>query len=175
VRLEKPLYQDVAADIREIYRTACLARWDFEQYVTSVLHLADRREAVARYDGHGTSNPSFGPRSSHAKGVVRFSGVFDEDDGRREISDESDQVAVQGTVIRLEDLSLLSEELWSRAEEYLASLNTVIAICGRYFGQEEGDGGDMSGTWSEEDDCGSYEEGEDEEEQPQEQEEEEEG
>jgi hypothetical protein len=182
VRLEKPLYQDVAADLREIYRTASSARWEFEEFVTKVLQSPDlppREDMATRTRGQGkkelSDHPSSGPRSSHSKGVVRFSEVFDEDDGRREICHDSNQaLRVGGVPVRLEDLSSLSEELSWRAEEYLASLNTLIVICGRYFGQEEdeeGGSGEMSGTWSEED-CGSYEEDGDGEEADEEEEEE---
>jgi hypothetical protein len=147
-RLETPLYQDAAADIREIYRTACLARWDLEQYATSLLQSADRKQIISRSNSKDlTSNPQV--KSCHSKGVVRFSGVFDDEDETRARSlSDSEQ-------IDLEDLSLFSNEVSLKSLEYLAALNTIIIICGKYFGQEEESG------WS---DGSSYEDGEEEEE-----------
>jgi hypothetical protein len=130
-RLETPLYQDAAADIREIYRTTCMARWDLEQYVASLFQSRNGREILSRSNSKDlTSQPQ--AKSCHSKGVVRFCGVFDDEDETRTRSlSDSDQQ------IDLEDLSLFSNEVSMKSLEYLAALNTIIVICGKYFGQEE--------------------------------------
>lgn len=150
VRLETPLYQDAAADIREIYRTTCMARWNFEQFVVSLLRSPKGKELISKI------SPREQSKSIQSKGVVRFSGIFDED-AQREF-DDSDS-------INLDDLNLFSSELYHKAEDYLASLNTIISICGRYFGQEEEYVGRSSNWNMEGSNDSSYEDGEEEEEE----------
>eukprot|EP00603_Paraphysomonas_imperforata_P010621 CAMPEP_0114451594 /NCGR_PEP_ID=MMETSP0104-20121206/1066_1 /TAXON_ID=37642 ORGANISM="Paraphysomonas imperforata, Strain PA2" /NCGR_SAMPLE_ID=MMETSP0104 /ASSEMBLY_ACC=CAM_ASM_000202 /LENGTH=483 /DNA_ID=CAMNT_0001623791 /DNA_START=1 /DNA_END=1452 /DNA_ORIENTATION=+ len=95
-RLEKPLYMDASATVRDLYRHLCIQR----------VELADRALAVAGIaasQGSGCLGPSKRTRES--------------------------------STCTVSDIAELPES----TQKSLAVLNTVIVICGKYFGQQEAD------------------------------------
>lgn len=87
-RLEKPLYMDAAATVRDIYRRLCIQR-------------ADMIENFLSERGHECIEGGVGPS--------------------KRTRDSSEDV----------------NELPERIQKALALQNTLIVICGKYFGQEE--------------------------------------
>ena len=92
-RLEKPLYMDASATVRDIYRSLSIQRNEMADYVLSQVH-----ENSKNIENAGPAKRS------------------------RDCS---------------KDLDLKISTLPDNIRKALALQNTVIAICGRYFGQEE--------------------------------------
>lgn len=124
-RLEKPLYQDTAATVRDIYRSLCVIRLALANSITSlgtgsahVNDLADRQVDDALNLNRG------------GKGV-RFVGLDSNDEEVYEAADGVDE-----KYIAIRDANC-SDPVASAADNHLAVLNTIIVICGKYFGQAE--------------------------------------
>lgn len=112
-RLEKPLYRDASATVRDIYRQLCILRMDLAERVPSLHEAETETETVTTSE---TRSQVGGPICPGASGPTKR---------RREHSaDSGDSIT---------DVSQLS----ARVQETLAVLNTVIVISGKYFGQEE--------------------------------------
>ena len=90
-RLEKPLYMDTSATVRNIYRQLCVQRMELFHAVTS-------KTNSPRTDS--SNNGSSAKRS-------------------------------------MDTAQLSMNELPATAQKALALLNTIIVICGNYFGQQE--------------------------------------
>ncbi len=113
------MYQDAAANIREIYRLFCTARYDFEEYIFSLVEYSEAE----------MSSCQKGNDSSSTKSVVRFSDVSEK------WEEEEEYPPFDNLIEQVQKISL---EHQNTAKEYLAGLNTIIIISGKYFGQEEG-------------------------------------
>lgn len=167
VRLEKPLYQDVAADIREIYRLTCRARADLEYFINTLVQQFSNNNNSSINNSNNSSNNSSSNnininvninikdsinrlhqnknKSSNSKGSVRFIGIqddendenFKERDNDGNSSENNSSGNNNNSIFSIEDLTKYSFELASQAEIYLAGINMMIVICGKYFGQEE--------------------------------------
>jgi hypothetical protein len=98
-RLEKPLYMDASATVRDIYRYLCIQRGG----------LAER--AISQAAGALTSEDSGPPPKRTRENLTNGNGII--------------------TGI---------DQLCPNVQKALAFQNTVIVICGKYFGQEEAEG-----------------------------------
>ena len=97
-RLEKPLYMDASATVRDIYRHLCIQRAELARKASN--------QYEAGFDTHQSEEELLSPATKRSREVSRSA------------------ITSVG-------------QLPVKVQKVLAILNTVITICGKYFGQEE--------------------------------------
>jgi hypothetical protein len=122
-RLEKPLYMDASATVRDIYRHLCIQRVELANQAAL---LGQGGQSLPRGEENNNLSPTKRTRDNTSSSSSSSSSSLPSTDASTGAG-VSPSAAVSVSVAQLPE----------KTQQALAVLNTVIVICGKYFGQEE--------------------------------------